>query len=271
MNNYSFRHWVLTINLIWVVQVAFACAKFSDANLSESNSRRANAVVTPSTVVLQDSVKELQYDDRSMTVRTYSENLSDQYTGESFDYSERNFSERKLVTGILSDILSAIADFFGFELPYWVAMLVKYLFYAALGGGAIYFLLKTFRSGRSESLLAKTASKIKATVSSGDAPQQINYRQKISELEASGDYRRAVRYYYLWMLRTLEDKGTIEWHQEKTNAEYLQEIADNEEREAFQQASFIYDHIWYGEFPVDQPLYERARKRFGNFLNVTAT
>ena len=216
------------------------------------------------------TTEDIQYDDQNMQARTYSGDLSERYNGESFDYSEKNFSERKLVTGILSDVLSAIAKFLGFDLPPWVAEIVKYLFYAALISGAIYFLLKTFRSGRSESILAKTASKIKASVSAAEAPQQIDYQKTIKDLEAEKDYRTAVRYYYLWMLRTLEDKGAIEWHREKTNAEYLQEISDDSDRDAFQQASFIYDHIWYGEFPVDQSLYERARERFSNLLNPMA-
>lgn len=62
--------------------------------------------------------------------------------------------------------------------------------------------------------------------------ENIVQSENIGELIASavkdGDFRLAIRYYYLQLLRQLNQKELIKYEFQKTNSEYLNEIkADN--------------------------------------------
>lgn len=77
---------------------------------------------------------------------------------------------------------------------------------------------------------------------------------------AALDYRRAVRLTYLLALRRLADARRVAWRLDKTNHEYLDELADPALREAFARLTYVFDYAWYGHFPVSAAAYERARR-----------
>ena len=66
-----------------------------------------------------------------------------------------------------------------------------------------------------------------------------------------GDYRMAVRVMLIGALQHLSARGLISQHINKTNRDYLIELGDHPEREAFAQLSRIYAWVWYGEFEPD--------------------
>src|SRR5690606_30104880 len=83
-----------------------------------------------------------------------------------------------------------------------------------------------------------------------NAEEEIVRSQDISSLIesaiAAGDYRLAVRYYYLQLLKHLNDKGLINYEFQKTNAEYLDEIRDDTFKPKVKRLMRLYDFIWYG-------------------------
>lgn len=81
-------------------------------------------------------------------------------------------------------------------------------------------------------------------------------------------YRVAVRLLYLRSLRQLQDRAMINWRREKTNREYLYELSDQRLRPIFSDLTFIFEYIWYGEFPVDQAHFETALTSFRQFDQV---
>lgn len=80
-----------------------------------------------------------------------------------------------------------------------------------------------------------------------------------------GRFRDAVRMLYLRTLRQLTDRALIRWQQEKTNQDYLREIKDGALRPDFRQLTFLYEYIWYGEFPVNQEHFDTAHGSFRAF------
>src|SRR5690606_29549709 len=87
---------------------------------------------------------------------------------------------------------------------------------------------------------------------------QMDFRELINTKKNEGDYRLAIRYYYLWLLKTLANREIIAWHSDKTNSDYLYEIKDNTLRKEFEYLSYVYDYSWYGEFTVDDAGYAKA-------------
>ena len=84
----------------------------------------------------------------------------------------------------------------------------------------------------------------------------------LSEAVKTRDYRLAIRYRYLQLLRYLSRSGRIDYHPEKTNWDYLAEISDSRLKVAFSKASRVYEYTWYGEQAVDQHGYEGIEHLF---------
>lgn len=97
---------------------------------------------------------------------------------------------------------------------------------------------------------------------------RIDFEKLIQETLAKGEERLVIRYYYLWILRTLSDQKLIAWDAEKTNSDYLYEIKDNQIRENYAYLSYLYNNIWYGEFEINQSIFENAKKSFEKTLKI---
>ncbi|RYD86651.1 MAG: hypothetical protein EOP54_30040, partial [Sphingobacteriales bacterium] len=49
---------------------------------------------------------------------------------------------------------------------------------------------------------------------------EMDFARLIEQTRTDGNYRLAVRYYYLWLLKKLSYKEIIAWHIDKTNSDY---------------------------------------------------
>lgn len=78
------------------------------------------------------------------------------------------------------------------------------------------------------------------------------------------EYRLAVRYYYLLILKRLTDAQLIEYEFDKTNSDYIREISSEGIGQNFIKATNLYDYIWYGNFEVTETDYYKAQSTFTN-------
>jgi len=81
----------------------------------------------------------------------------------------------------------------------------------------------------------------------------------------SGNYRLAVRYLYLQSLKRLSEKKFIEINTNKTNYEYVTEIRRHKFANEFASLTLQYEYVWYGEYPVDERLFEQIQNGFAHF------
>ena len=79
-----------------------------------------------------------------------------------------------------------------------------------------------------------------------------------------------MRLLYLRSLKQLSDNGLINWQINKTNTDYISEIADNTQREAFKQLTLQFEYAWYGDFLINGDNYKRINQLFGNFKSKAA-
>lgn len=101
-----------------------------------------------------------------------------------------------------------------------------------------------------------------AEAEEGEISSDSDFDGLISHALQSGNYRLAVRYQYLRALHTLANRSLLVLAPDKTNFQYVREIANRELREAFAAITLHYDYVWYGEFRIDQPAYQRIEKYF---------
>ncbi len=149
---------------------------------------------------------------------------------------------------------------FNFNALNWLFVLilifaVGYLAYTLLNDGSS----KLFSSRNNEKL--KSYNEITA-----ENINQIDIKALIANAENTNDYRLAIRYYYLLVLKQLTLKNFIKYTDDKTNADYMNAIASHKFSKDFAYTSYIYNYTWYGEFTLDTKQYKKAKASFVQLL-----
>lgn len=94
-----------------------------------------------------------------------------------------------------------------------------------------------------------------------------DFETLIQKAKENKDYRRAVRYYYLWVLQRLTENKLIDWHKDKTNYDYFLELNKKTIQDDFSNSNYIYDYIWYGNFELNPSEFDRAESIFKGTLH----
>jgi hypothetical protein len=100
---------------------------------------------------------------------------------------------------------------------------------------------------------------------------EIDFPALIARAEAQGDYRRAVRLYYLRVLKGLTDKALIEWSPSKTNWSYVQELKNGPLCRPFENLTRQFEFIWYGGAALPEPAFLQVRLSFEAFDDLVKT
>jgi hypothetical protein len=95
---------------------------------------------------------------------------------------------------------------------------------------------------------------------------EIDYFTLIRQAEQAGEYKLAIRYYFLAYLQRLNREKTIEFHPDKTNREYRYEIESSDIRNEFEILSRIFDYCWYGDHDLTDEQFKQAALNFKNKL-----
>ena len=146
-----------------------------------------------------------------------------------------------------NSVLAAIIGVLPYLLILAIIGLVAWLFSRVNPGGKILQKPKT-----SEVFLSEEEELVK----NEDLPALMR------EAIKNGNFRLAVRYYYLLQLRKLDELEIIQYEYQKTNRDYSLEIKDQKIREHFSNISKLYEFIWYGSFQVSENDYRKAEKGF---------
>jgi hypothetical protein len=95
-----------------------------------------------------------------------------------------------------------------------------------------------------------------------DLEELSKYDALISDAENKNEFNLATRYLFLKTLKTLADKGFIDFTAEKTNKEYLKEMEQNKYFNQFEKLTRNYEYTWYGKFLIDKNKYQYLKEEF---------
>lgn len=163
--------------------------------------------------------------------------------------------------------------FQGFNIPSWILSTLKWLFYAVLLGGVLMLILKgnlnfSFKpkNNKVDEIISETTA-----IESAEQLKNIGYEDQIERAEEQGNYRLATRLYYLWTLKKLIDDDLIQFHIKKTNKDYCQELVGKTVYgktvyDDFSQCTQYYNYVWFGEFNIDNLMYEKIQSEFKTLL-----
>ncbi|MGL5891687.1 MAG: DUF4129 domain-containing protein [Bacteroidia bacterium] len=145
------------------------------------------------------------------------------------------------------------------------AQALNYFLLALAVGLLVWGLIRALKSGSAGRLFSgKTKGgddEIDASVEDVDI-HSINYETQIAAARDRGDFRYAVRLWFLSTLKNFTDRELLNWKPEKTNMDYYYELSDNPIQKQFGDISRVYDYVWYGERAINAGDYERAEEQF---------
>ncbi|WP_294245990.1 DUF4129 domain-containing protein [uncultured Chryseobacterium sp.] len=200
--------------------------------------------------------------------KKFNDKIPSRYKGKDFDYTtvkpRMSFWEK-----LMNKVYRLLESIFGktvFTSSGNIAGVLIRLFAIVLVGFLLYFIIKYFIGKDGAFLFGKKNRKL--DIQEEDLHEnihEINFPESILRFENAGDFRSAVRYHFLWVLKKLSDKKRIAWNPEKTNRDYLAELEAPHLKDQFYSLSYIFDYVWYGEFAITQEDYTKFRDQYQSF------
>lgn len=135
----------------------------------------------------------------------------------------------------------------------------QYVILAVIAGLVIYLLTKAEvlrflfpGQARSDSLDYETLT---------ENIHQINFDAAVEEAVHDRNFRLAVRLLYLQTLKRLTDGGYIDYKPDKTNRQYVYELASSPIQDPFERLTRQFEFVWYGDFPIDEVQFAKIRQQ----------
>ncbi|WP_250253646.1 DUF4129 domain-containing protein [Chryseobacterium sp. Marseille-Q3244] len=200
--------------------------------------------------------------------KEFKKNIPSRYKGNEFDYSVSKPRE-SFWQKLLKKIDRIFRSIFGetvFEKSSQLTVALVRLFAIILVGFLLYFIIKYILGKDGSFIFGKKNKKLNLNVEElHENIHEINFPESIAKFEHAGDYRSAVRYQFLFILKKLSDKKLIAWNPEKTNKDYVSELKATQLKNEFFDLSYIFDYVWYGEFNIDEQSYQRFKNQYQAF------
>lgn len=196
----------------------------------------------------------------------FQENFQEKYSSKDYHYEEipkkTPLNDRKSFT-LSWDWLNNLSIDTITSFITWVSI----LFLVSSIGYILYFNFSntTFKSRK----IAPRSLKEIATLSEEEIITSSNLDaidQLILEAQNEYNYRLALRLQFLKVFKKMIEKKIFQFKKDKTNNEYYTEINSKELKVSFKKISYWYEYIWYGEYPIDNLLYNKALLEFKTIL-----
>ena len=95
--------------------------------------------------------------------------------------------------------------------------------------------------------------------------EETDYEAAIRKYQSEGNYRMAVRYLYLRLIRSVKEQGGIIFRDSSTNAEILRAFGNHAQAGDFRYLAIAYEYIFYGDFNPRPDLFDMLKNKFELF------
>jgi len=178
------------------------------------------------------------------------EKLKELASDDSFDYNRkyipRNYSIRELIANWILDKIIRFFSLMGRN-----SETTKYVFYFLSVLAICYFIARLLKIDNTY-LFYKQGSSPKNPGIFEENIHEIDMEKAIEDAIKSKDYKKAVRLFYLSLLKTLDAREIIKWELHKTNHDYEHEIKDTALKADFVSLTRYFEYIIYGNFNLDE-------------------
>lgn len=164
---------------------------------------------------------------------------------------------KEWISDRLRDLFGTQAGVWTFDHLHWIILAV-----------AVGFLLFFFRKRLFHGVFTVDAMRGRQVMEMEEEIAQLDLDGLLAAAEKARNWRLALRYRYLGILRHMVNKGLIIWQPRNTDRDYLHQLKDPLQRSAFSELSFLFKWAWYGDAPMDEQRYRELAPRFEQFQIV---
>jgi hypothetical protein len=145
----------------------------------------------------------------------------------------------------------------------WVGPFLKFIAYVViigLVGAILYFVIKSI----SLNLKIKREELKKDDIQEGvENIEDVDIESLLARARNDGNFKVAIRLYYLLLLKKLHASNVISWKKDKTNRDYLSELfSKNFYFDEIRRLTNSYEEVWYGEHALQVESFERLSAQF---------
>jgi len=229
-------------------------------------------------VTQQDSIhtvdRKIHYDIDSEVepVRFDTNTVSNYQKDSNFDYTENKEEEEGWWAQFKNWVNKIWHQFWNwllgdYQANGFLAFLIQSLPYLIVAGIIAFIVWLFFKLNPGARLLKSKESPEMFFTEEEEIIKTKDIKKLIQKALEKKDYRLAVRYYYLFILKKLREAHIIEYEFDKTNNDYISEINEESINHGFVKATNLYDYIWYGNFSVSEAEYSKASQTFVQLEN----
>lgn len=150
-------------------------------------------------------------------------------------------------------------------------LLIRILFYGiiiAILAGIVYVIMKNVSFKSKVTLDATDATAADDIEDINDLAIDPLLKQALQD----GNYRLAIRLYYLALLKTLNERTLIVWKKDKTNRDYLSELFHQPHYyQPVRTLTLAYEEVWYGDHVLAPEQFEQLTADFGTLHQQLTT
>lgn len=190
--------------------------------------------------------------------------------GEEFNYT--TFEQNP---NWIRSILNWFAELFNGNMPLEAGVtILKFLLFSIFIGTLIYVIAKAARGELGQLLRGSKKLGPENVSIDGEDVYELDLEQLIADNVAKGNFRLAIRYTYLSLLKQLADREFIDWKKDKTNREYGAELSVKAPSmvENYSSVTRHFEYLWYGQtemnrdvFASNQELFQQFRDQISSF------
>lgn len=141
--------------------------------------------------------------------------------------------------------------------------IIEVILWSLLIGALLFVLYRIFLSDRG--LFASPLRNKNVEIEEEQLTDDAYLDQQLQQAIKAGDYRLAIRFLYLQSLNKLADKGWLQLSPDKTNYQYVREVAKPHLKKSFSRITLHYEYAWYGDFIIEQYVFKQIEKEFIEF------
>jgi hypothetical protein len=146
----------------------------------------------------------------------------------------------------------------------WNSDILRVMAYVCIIGVILFILYAVTKNIKPGSPKLKTSVEID-TSAHVENIEDLDVNSLLRKTIADGNFRLAVRLYFLGLLKELNEQGIILWKKDKTNHDYLSELSIKDfHYDEVRRLTLAYEQVWYGEHRLTTESYQQLFAEFEN-------
>lgn len=186
---------------------------------------------------------------------------------QAYDYGIKPKEGRSLWERFRAWLAKILERLFGGNADGGVASWVENLIYIVAALVLVYLLLMALGFDFAAVFSRKNKGQVTIEAANEEDIRGIDFENALKKAGQEEEWRVGIRLYYLYALKLLADKKVIIWRPGKTNQEVKKDLKNSTLAPAFNDLSFFYEYVWYGNFEANQGVFTNMGQAFSSFQN----